>query len=66
MTDERNSHGQIVGLDTQTAIERGRKGGKARVQKGISMLTPERRREIALKGVEKRKQLKEERENGRN
>ena len=34
-----------------TASEIGRKGGAAKVRKGLAMLSPERRSEIAYKGV---------------
>jgi len=33
----------------------GKKGGKARVKKGISVLSPEERRAISMKGVEARR-----------
>jgi hypothetical protein len=41
-----------------TASEMGRKGGKAKVPKGFSMLTKEQRAEIAAKGVAARKAKK--------
>ena len=34
-----------------TASEIGRKGGSAKIRKGLAMLSPERRAEIAAKGV---------------
>jgi hypothetical protein len=37
------------------AVALGKIGGKARVKKGLAMLTPERRLEIAMSGVEARK-----------
>ena len=37
------------------AVELGRKGGQAKVPKGMSMLSPERRKEIAAKGVAARR-----------
>jgi hypothetical protein len=36
----------------------GKIGGKARVKKGLAMLTPERKTEIALAGVEGRKRAR--------
>ena len=35
--------------------EIGRKGGQAKVPKGVAALSPERRKEIAAKGVEARR-----------
>jgi len=43
-----------------TASEMGRKGGLARVKKGLAMLTRARRREIAQLGWEKSVQVRRE------
>ena len=45
---------ELLALSTgqaTTASEIGRKGGAAKVRKGLAMLSPERRAEIAAKGV---------------
>jgi hypothetical protein len=44
-----------------TAAEMGQVGGKAKVKKGMAMLTPKRRREIALAGVAARRRKREAR-----
>ena len=44
----------------RAAVTLGRRGGKKKVPKGLSMLTPERRREIAQAGARARWQKKSE------
>lgn len=48
----------LSGIGRKGGLLGGSKGGRARVPKGIAKLSPERRREIALLGVEARKRRK--------
>lgn len=60
MSEVRDANGRFVTTDSETAKLRGRIGGLKRVPKGISKLSPERRREIARLGVEARRRKREE------
>lgn len=47
---------QMAKRKNPAAVALGRKGGKAKVPKGLAMMSPERRAEIAAKGLETRRE----------